>query len=192
MVAPVVLVQDLTAGPYQAGVTPAAGTAIITALSSSWAAAIVLNDKPGSLTPVLDRQFNGRSFSFTWVELQNVGLLAADLSALRLRLVPRATVVALGVPLGATSLVGIQENDGSQKVPVEIFNYSAELAGTDIWRGTLGDNQNTPGIRRTFDNIQPNITIGPEDALVFTTAIASTLTGTLDISVRGFYQEQPE
>jgi len=194
IVAPVVVVQDLTKGPYQAGVTPAAGTQKLGVSDQArWSFAIILNDKPGSITPVLDAQFNARSFSFTWAEFQNIGLLAVDLTDLSLNLVPRSTVVAAGVPTNASSLVSIQNNNGSVKIPVEIFTFAAEITGTQIWRGILGDNLNTPGSRRTLEDIKPNITIGPEDALIFTSGQASSAGQEefILMSVRGFYQEQP-
>jgi len=193
VVAPVVLVQDLTEGPYQAGVTPAAGALrLTTGALGSFSFAIILNDKPGSITPVLDAQFDNRSFSFTWAEISNVTLPSVDLANLRLRLAKRSDVAAIGVPTTAASLVSIQENDGSIAVPVEIFGFdTALIAGADIWRGLLGDNTNTLGIRREFDNLQPTITIGPDDALLFVATAGVATGGDIDWAVRGFYQEQP-
>jgi len=192
MVAPVVIVQDLTKGPYQAGVSPAAGVErVLTAGGTPWAFAVILNDKAGSITPVLGNQFEGRSFSFTWVEIQNINFPAGELDNIELRLATRAAVLAAGVPTGAKSLVGIQNNDGSLKLPVEIFTFdSVSIPGADLWRGLLGDNTNTLGSRRAFEDVQPNITIGPDDALVFTTA-TSTFGNEIQLAVRGFYQEQP-
>jgi len=194
VVAPVVIVQDLTLGPYQSGVTPAAGQSRLqsTLTDDPFAFAMILNDKAGSITPVLDRQFDERSFSFTWAEILNISLLAADLTQIRLVLATRAAVLAAGVPTGAESLIAIQNSDGSQVIPVEIFTFdSVTITGGILWRGTIGDNLNTPGNRQTFDPMQPNITIGPKDALVFTTPTGQSLQGNIQINVRGFYQEQP-
>jgi len=197
VVAPVVLVQDLTQGPYQAGVTPASGTLPVTTVDSQrWAFAVLLNDKLGSLTPVLDNQFNGRSFSFTYAEISNLDVPAANMETLRLRLCKRSDVVAAGVPQASSQLTSIQNNDGTQFVPVEIFTFGSQnIPGTNIWTGHMGDNTNTLGSVKIFDNLKPNITIGPDDALVFgtsTTAGNLPLDLTVRMAVRGFYQLQPE
>jgi len=193
IVAPVVLVQDLTQGPYLAGVTPAATRARIQLSGPNfWSFAVLLNDKPGSLTPILGNQFNNRSFSFTWAEIVNIaGFTAAELSDLRLGLAKRSDVVAAGVPLSAFSFSSIQNNDGTVFVPVESFQYEVAITNVSIWRGLLGDNTNVAGSRREFDNIQPNITIGPDDALVLTTGLAGMAAGIITANYRGFYQEQP-
>jgi len=195
MVAPVVMVQDLTKGPYQSGVTPAAGQIRNTvALSQAWAFAVVLNDKLGSLTPVLGSQFEGRSFSFTWAEILNVDVATpgTELSDLRLVLASRAAVAQAGVPKASAQFASIQNNDGTGHVPVEIFTYDVTISGETIWRGLLGDNTNVAGSRRTFDSIEPSITIGPEDALIFTSPLNIGIAdGTLQVAYRGFYQEQP-
>jgi len=190
IVAPVVLVQDLTVGPYQAGVTPAAGTLRVDPAGTLWAIAVVLNDKIGSLTPVLDDQFNDRSFSFLWAEIQNLNLVPVDVSDVVLRLAKRSDVLGAGVPSNSAKMFQIQNGDGTQTVPVEIFSFNdVDVSGSIIWRGPLGDNQNTLGSRRRFEDIQPNVTIGPNEALVFSTTQFGT--GNLQVSLRGFYQEQP-
>jgi len=196
IVAPVVIIQDLTQGPYQAGVSPAAGQNRMAPVQTTlgWAFAVVLNDKPGSITPVLGNQFNDRSFSFTWAELQNIGLVAADVDDVNLRLVNRSVIVSAGVPDTATNLISIQNSDGSLRVPVEIFGFETVFvtgAGGILWRGVIGDNVNTDGSRRVFENIQPNITIGPNDALLFNAIDSPIATGEIQLNLRGFYQEQP-
>jgi len=197
VVAPVVIVQDLTKGPYQSGVTPAGGSVrhTIVALDPGFSIVIVLNDKLGSLTPVLDRQFDERSFSFTFAEVQNTDIDVAQLSRLQLKVGDRANIVAAGVPVAASGLFSIQTNNGSIRVPVEMFTYPAQITGGKIWDGLLGDNTNTLGSRRLFDSIQPNVTIGPDDALIFTTDANTQTTANspaqIIMSVRGFYQEQP-
>jgi len=192
VVAPVVLVQDLTQGPYQAGVTPAAGQNLLTPGLAFWSFAILMNDKPGSLAPVLPSQFDGRSFSFTQAEVQNTGVIVTALDDLSLQLVPRSAVIAAGAPSSATNLFSIQNNDGTKTVPVEVFTFPAAfIPGGILWRGILGDNTNTLGSRREFENLKPNITIGPNDALVFASGNATGTGGNILLSVRGFYQEQP-
>ena len=85
----------------------------------------------------------------------------------------------------------IQGNDGTLKVPVEIFIYDTSIPGSAIWRGIMGDNLNTLGSKRTFENIIPNITIGPDDALIFTSPLVGTAASEMQLNVRGFYQQQP-
>jgi len=193
MVAPVVLVQDLTKGPYQAGVTPAAGELIWVAnAGGNTGVALILNDKPGSVTEFLDRQFDNRSFSVTWIELQNTtepGTIEV-ITDLSLSVAPRANVFG-GLPTSSSKLFGIQENDGSATVPVELFSFDAGIVGGSIiWRGLLGGNINTLGVHRTIDP-EPNITIGPNDALLlrFTGSVAADQN--INLAIRGFYQEQP-
>jgi len=194
VVAPVVIVQDLTIGPYQAGVTPCAGELqfdLIAAQNSVYA--LILNDKLGSVTEVLGRQFDDRSFSVTHFEMQNAGsvLPLEVISQLQFFLAPRAVVFA-GVPNKSAFLTSIQNNDGTQGVPIEHYGFDAGLGLGDkiIWRGLLGDNNNTLGSRRTLEPI-PNITIGPKDALCLRNGIVPTTDQQLFISIRGFYQEQP-
>jgi len=197
MVAPVVLVQDLTKGPYQAGVTPAAGTInwIVPTIGTSTSTVILmLNDKLGSITPILGNQFDGRSFSVTWMEFQNA-TVAGSVEAfpdLILRLLKRSDVVAAGTPTAATGLFEIQDNDGTKRVPVEIFTFdNGPSQGSNIWRGLMGDNINTLGSRRTIEP-EPNVTIGPDDALVLiANSDPSSTDQTIRVSFRGFYQEQP-
>jgi len=193
VVAPVVLVQDLTKGPYQAGVTPCAGQITWVAIDALTASAIVLlNDKPGSLTPVLDHQFKDRSFSITHIELQNVGAAIIIEDDLNVVLVKRADVVALGVPTGSAELTSIQNNDGTRDVPVHIFGYNnSSPPGHIIWRGVLGDNINTPGTWRSIEP-SPEVTLGPGDGLALISDTSGLLaTRTIYWSIRGFYQEQP-
>jgi len=195
IVAPVVLVQDLTVGPYQAGVTPAAGEIIWSPAGTTnpFSVALMLNDKPGSITEILDRQFNNRSFSVTYLEMQNVNQPTPQfLAELTLVLASRADVFATGVPSDSSTLTSIQDNDGTLGVPVELFNFAAADAGASgkvIWRGFLGDNTNTLGSRRTIEPT-PQVTIGPDDALVFASGNIGQLVDIL-LHVRGFYQQQP-
>jgi len=195
MVAPVVLVQDLTKGPYQSGVTPAAGQ-LPTALPSATtgAMALILNDKPGSVAENLGSQFNGRSFSVTYIEMQyEPSDNPIPLDDVRLSLGPRANVFA-GTPSNSEVLIDIQNNDGTRHVPVEMFGFETGLTVlTPIWRGHFGDNTNSVGSRRTIEPT-PEITIGPDDALIFmnfTNMAAAINPSNMDIHVRGFYKEEP-
>jgi len=194
MVSPMVLVQDLTQGPYQAGVTPCAGvlTWTVDAVNQS-TLSVILNDKKGSPTPVLGDQFVGRSFSVTQLEMQNLGV--DILTDLQLRVESRGETT-LAVPDLAASLVSIQNNPGTISVPVEMFGVDAGIGATGqlIWRGTLGGIGTAPA--RNEESLRvitptPNITIGPGDAIVLRNATPLPAQGPVFVSIRGFYQEQP-
>jgi len=194
VVAPVVLVQDLTVGPYQAGVTPAAGAIIWNVPNATNAALVImLNDKSGSPTPELGQEFDGRSFSVTWIEIQNVtdDVTIELLDRLEMGLDSRASAAA-NTPISSARLISIQDNDGKREVPVEMFGYDSTVQGGSVfWRGLLGDNTNTLGSRRTYEPT-PNLTIGPGSAIVLRNLPSAQLNAqTLFVSVRGFYQEQP-
>jgi len=195
IVAPVVMVQDLTKGPYQSGVTPAGGTRQLNPnVGQAWTFAILLNDKLGSVTEVLDRQFDNRSFSFTWAELINKSAAPTvdGFLDLGMAVVPRSLIFGAGIPQTSSQLISILDNDSTQKVPVEIFGFLEQLSfpNSNLWVGTLGDNVNSPGSTRTWDDIQPNITIGPTGALIIAGGDLPS-SASVAVSLRGFYQEQP-
>jgi len=191
VVAPVVLVQDLTKGPYQAGVTPCIGTltwSVLIAGTSSWL--LLLNDKIGSVTPDLGIGFAGRSISISWIEIQNSTTAIEAIPDLQLRLGKRENAL-LGVPTVSDQMTSILENDGVARVPVEQFNMSSGVQGGRlIWRGQLGDNLNTLGSRRIIEP-EPQLVLGPRDVLILTTTNTFTADQALRVNIRGFYQEQP-
>jgi len=192
-VAPVVLVQDLTKGPYQSGVTPCAGTITWNTIDGAAGSSIniLLNDKAGSLTPDLGSQFLGRSFSITWLEIQNVTGAGIETVDLMIRVGKRSDTLLGGVPSDAASLFSIQENDNGLAVPVEMFEFaSGAEGGPNIYRTFLGDNTNTLGSRRQYEP-EPNITIGPGGSIIITNINQPLIGQILRVSVRGFYQEQP-
>jgi len=192
VVAPVVLVQDLTVGPYQAGVSPAGGVVdiIIPSATQFGNMALALNDKLGSLTPKLDAQFDNRSFTVNWAEMQNTSV--DEVPIVEVRLGKRSDLV-LEVPASSAALFDLQNNNGELRVPVEMFTFANTVPGVSasIWKGILGDNTSTLGSRRTFDPFPP-VTIGPEDVmLIFFQSTPSLIDITVVLNVRGFYQEQP-
>ena len=192
IVAPVFVIQDLTAGPFLAGVTPASGTinvGISTSLPSSFA--LILNDKAGSVTDVLGDQFDGRSFTVTNVEIQNKNILLTEaLEDLQLSVASRANVFA-GTPTLSNFMPAIQFNPGTKNVPVEMYSFDAGLTGgLMIWRGILGDNTNTLGTRRTLEP-EPGVTIGPDDAIILRNNVSPSSPQNLQVTIRGIYQEQP-
>jgi len=195
IVAPVVLVQDLTQGPYQAGVTPAAGTIFFTVIQAGGTGvALVLNDKAGSLTPILDSQFDNRSFSVTNIDLQifddNV-LAVVAMRDILISVHSRIAVASAGVPDVSASLFSIQNNDGSLAIPVELFAFEAGLGpGSGILRTALGDNINAAGAQRTIEPV-PQVTIGKSDALVMSFQASAVTDQQIFVSIRGYYQSNP-
>jgi len=191
VIVPVTLVQDLTKGPYQAGVVPFAGTVVATMnVLATNSVAFVLEPKAGSVTPDILALFKGRSFSLTWLEFQND--TTGDVGALQLHLVSRAAVVALGVPDAVGNPLGIQQNHlDHPPLQANAYNTTAPPTslGSFIWGGRLGDNLNTTGSRREYEP-EPNITIGPDDALLLL-FLNPAFAGGVTINFRGFYQAQP-
>jgi len=158
--------------------------------------AILLNDKAGSITPILGDQFADRSFSFTWVELQNRNVQGVTqfVDDIQFSIVRRAAVVAAGVPDSNAVLQEIQTIKSLGPIPVEMYGYDdGPATGEVTWRGILGDNTNTLGSRRTLEPT-PEITIGPDTALLLRVPAGSldqTAGASISVSVRGFYQQQP-
>jgi len=193
VVAPVVIVQDLTRGPYQAGVTPCAGTITwdIPALVGDSSVNIMLNDKLGSVIPDLGANFLGRSFSITWLEIQQAELIAPELLDI-IVLIQNRTAAVPGTINNSEPLFSILENDGSLSVPVEMFGMDtgAASSGSFLWRTFLGANINVLGAQRQYEP-SPNLTLGPNDSLVVTSNTAPAATQRLRVSIRGFYQQQP-
>jgi len=198
VVVPVAMVQDLTVGPYQAGVTPVAFTVKFLQLPGfTNQCAVFLNPKAGTIQAIGDT-FKGRSFSVTWIEVQLLVRMDGTLGPpyfIEVYLIPRSRELANVQPITAASTaVSIQNNDGSRLLPVQILCHDMGgllfLQPEKIWEGILGNNTNTLGSRRTIEP-QPNVTIGPDDAiLVQLLNGGSTFDADLSISLRGFYQEQ--
>jgi len=201
VVVPVAMVQDLTVGPYQAGVTPVAFTVKFTILPGfTNQCAVFLNAKAGTIAALEGEEFKGRSFSVTWVEMQlltRVDGTGGPPYFIELFLIPRSREVANVQPITAAArAVSIQNNDGSRTLPVNILCHDQGglffTADEQIWQGILGNNTNTLGSRRTIEP-QPNVTIGRDDAiLVQMLNPTSAFDGDLSISIRGFYQDQTD
>jgi len=115
VVVPVALVQDLTKGPYQAGVTPAARNIIMPQGSTTNPTmTIAMQDKPGgTVTPVLPDSFKNNTFSITWMEIS-----AEDTNIINqpiiIGIIPRSQI-ALLTPTENARLVSIQNNDGPRR-----------------------------------------------------------------------------
>jgi len=198
VVVPMVLIQDLTVGPYQAGVSPCAGSESLNIASddTTGTIAIFLQDKPASITPELGPQFDGRSFSGTFIDMQNNFVdPAIDVQML---LTGRAQLIAAGVPSNQTQLTSIQENpDGLATVPVAIAAFNAVNVAAQsalLWRGRLEGlvANNSPTVREI--QATPQNTIGPKDVILlkFTTGTLGGGPGIqVRFNIRGFYQQQP-
>jgi len=200
VVVPVAMVQDLTVGPYQAGVSPVAFTMIAPQLPGFTNQIVIfLNDKAGTVAAI-GQEFAGRSFSVTWIEVQLIVVMDGTNGPpydIEVFVIPRSREVANVQPITAAArAISIQNNDGSRTLPVNmLFHDQGGLFFTDdekIWQGILGNNTNTLGSRRTLEP-QPNVTIGPDDAILIQMPNGGTgFDANLAISIRGFYQEQTE
>jgi len=194
VVVPVALVQDLTKGPYQAGVTPCAAGFLMPAgnIALNPSTAVLLQDKPSTLTPVLPGSFDNDTYSMTWVEISSEAVNLTD-QEVRMGLINRSALTAF-VATQAQRLLSIERNDGTQTVPVEMQFYDDPvvlLTSQTLWRGTLaapsGPNVNIATL--LVYEPEPQITIGPDDVIVFQTVPGGT--NRINISIRGFYQQQP-
>jgi len=191
VVVPVALVQDLTKGPYQSGITPCGtGFTFRGGLTGNPALGIVMNEKPGSLQPLLPN-FQDKTFSLTWLSIAAVAGNTGDID-LQVFLVPRANLAAQ-VPSASRRMISIQNNDGTLTVPVELFEFDtggiSTPSASELWRSTLADPTSATS---TFDPVlqyepEPNVTIGTKDAIVLVMLGNSQL---INVSLRGFYQQQ--
>jgi len=193
VVVPVTLVQDLTVGPYQAGITPFAGTETIAGTNINQSIAILLQDKPASTTPVLVG-FEGRSASITWIEVQNQN---DEELGFTMTLVTRAAFVAGAiVPVSAFQCISIQNNDGTLQVPVSLQSFG-ELpvslpSDGQFWKIRLAGNLTVNGRNGVTEySPDPNLTLSPDDVLILTLTDLPGLGGPIRMNVRGFYQQQP-
>jgi len=188
-VVPTVQVQDLTRGPYIAGVQPAAGT-LVSSGTVGGQTVIFLN--PTATLPMVaslaaDDRFAGVSFSITALELRQ---RVAGLSRYRVGIVPRTLLTA------ATLVTSRLCVDVSAKLQTPVLTTVPVLIATvpviplvvfgaanEWWHGetTLaGELASVPQF--------PATTIDRESALIIEFLVANALT---DVSVRGTYQTQP-
>ncbi len=186
---PTVQVQDLTKGPYQAGVSPAAGT-IVSPGTVGGQVLLYINPDAGAVIQATlenDTRFIGRSFSLTAIELK---ARTAGAARYRVGTVPRDIIT------GATlttrkALVNVQQGNGLLIVPVILATVTAIpfvlFSTVSEWFHSqqLGD--------ISAAAIPIPIPSSPATVIDITTAliIEETVAGALfDVNVRGFYQEQ--
>lgn len=184
-VVPVVQLQDLSTAPYQAGVTPAAGT-IVNSGTAGGQVVIFLN--PDATIPMAanldeDPRFIGRSFNIQSLELRQRAL---GLVRYRVGSVPRAIVTGATITV-MRRLVNVQVGTGISFVPVVLAVVPAIpfviFPSTSEWHHaeSLDASQlvKIPQI--------PITTIDRFNALIIEELLAGSL---VDVSVRGFYQDQ--
>ena len=185
VVVPTVQVQDLTVGPYQAGVLPAAGTQVDVG-GAGHQMVIMLSPSLALVPPLIntDDAFIGRSFSITELEIRQ---RAAGLSRLRIGTVPRGVALAATFTV-AKNLLNVQQGGGLQPVPVVIYNVPAipfvVFPVVQEWfhAESILATQNVE-----VPTERPETTIDRATALVIEFPLANVLS---DVNVRGIYQEQ--
>ena len=185
-VVPTVQVQDLTVGPYQAGVSPCAGTTPpFNAVVGSQFLILINPDAtlPVDL-PAVGPDLTGRSFT---AESLIASSTASNIS-MRVGLVPRGSLGAATLT-NLQSLLLTQEGSGINTVPVVIANVPAVVfvifpAVQEFFRG----GQNI-GANNVLEIPLPRgLTIAGPQVVVLESLIASNA---LSISVSGFYQQLP-
>ena len=194
-VVPVVQLQDLSKGSFQAGITPTAWT------QSQVGAAgrqFVITLNPDAVLPLVadlttDIRFIGRSFSMTHLTLVN---RTVNNARVRVGIVPRGTVI---VPTGAGAAkqaIAVQIRElrtalpGVMLVPVVLATVPAIPfvifpAANEFYRGDLGANSEL-----VIPTDNPATTIDLSAAIVIE-ELLGVGGGTWDVNVRGNYQEQP-
>lgn len=200
VIVPVTMVQDLTQGPYQAGVVPVALeiNQVGNAVGAGPATVVVLNNKVGSLVPSeeIQKDLKGQSLSITYVEMFNTGGIFPG--NLFLFYVSRDQVEAIAAaplntsPMNRIQFGGITGSTVNKLASAEAFAFDDSagfVGGTSqrIWAGTLAA---TPGVGslRIFEPV-PALTIGVNDGVVLLLPVASA---NIRISMRGFYNFQVE
>lgn len=194
-VVPTVQVQDLTVGPYQAGVTPS-GVSINMGGAVGRQFVVFLNPDtaiPPAADLTEDIRFIGRSFSITGMQLIN---RTVNLGRIRVGLIPRGS---LGAPTlsAIKQLIPIQNGNGLQRVPVVVgtiiaIPFAIFPAAQEIFRGELYPNVGAGAVGPTIIPAgDPEITLESTDVLIVEELLGIG-GGVMDFSLRGVYQEQPQ
>lgn len=183
-VVPTVQVQDLTAGPYQAGVQPAAASSAQN-FTIGRQMVIYLNPDAG-LVPAADlttdTRFLGRSFT-----LESLMFISDAVAEIRVGLVPRGSLLAATIT-AVKSLIRVQDGNGIATVPVQMgvipaIPFVIFPAVQEFWSGQF--------LLREPLNVNaapPPTTIRSSEVIVIEAIINS---GNMDVNVRGTWQEQP-
>jgi len=196
VVVPVTMVQDLTKGPYVAGVTPAAAEINVTVdIINQAGVAILLNTKVGSLIPTaaIKQPLAGKSFSVKSIEWQNTGAAVPRAFLLYINRTQLEGIVAVPTISRGFNKILFGGAGGiiTKQVSAEMFVWedtTGLVTSTNqrIWSGELAA---SPGIGslRIFEP-DPPATIGPEDALILLMDAATAAPSRL--IVRGWFNEQ--
>jgi len=187
-VVPTVQVQDLTVGPYLAGVQPAAGTLPSPGVVGGQVC-LFFNVSGTAFEPILpELPFAGRSFTLTGLQI-----VRRTQGAIRIRIgtVPRTTLSASTFAT-IRLLRDVQEQTGFGTVPVVLATVAAipfvVLAAAVEWFHEemtlgLGDGETVMHVP-----MAPGNTIDQAVAIVIEETVAGAL---FDVNVRGVYQQQP-
>jgi len=194
-VVPTVQVQDLTKGPYLAGVQPCAGTFNQVKPIGPPTQFVIYLNPDGAIPPAAnlttDIRFIGRSFT-----LQSLSMTPRSAVQYRWRvgLVPRALM--LGATIGATrQLISVQNGRGIlDRVPVVIGSIVAIPfvifgATSEFFQQSGGFDVASFSIPVDVPTLNPGTTITSEQVIVIEEVIGGV--GVPDINVRGVYQSQP-
>lgn len=191
-VVPTVQVQDLTRGPYLAGVEPCAGNLVLVSPAGAPSQWVIYLNPDAALLPAADLttdlRFVGRSFT---VQSLYISQRTSVNYRYRVGLVPR------GIMLGGTftvtkQLLSVQDGAGVlDTVPVIIGTIVAApfvpfAAPNEFFTAT---NNGVPEIPIVMPSL-PGTTITTEQAIVIEQVNAGA--GTSDLNIRGTYQTQPE
>jgi len=190
-IVPTVQVQDLTRGPYLAGVKPCAGTLDI-AVPVGAPSQFVIYLNPDATLPAVadlttDIRFVGRSFTATAIELTQRGSVVFRWRA---GLVPRALFTGATVT-AAKQLISVQDGRGIlDRVPVVIGTIIAApfvILGltSEFFEATQRGVEAAPLIMPS----DPGTTITSEQVIVLEQLNAGP--GNVDLNVRGIFQSQP-
>lgn len=191
IVVPTVQVQDLTVGPYLAGVEPCAGNFAIAIPAAAPSQFVIYLNPDAAIPPVADLttdvRFIGRSFTMESLMLSQRGSVNYRW---RIGLVPRGLM--LGATLGTTKqLLSVQDGAGIlNPVPVVIGAIIAVpfvlfAAPNEFFSATQ---VGVPEIPIEMPS-RPGTTITTEQVIVCEQVNAGA--GTMDLSIRGTYQSQP-
>lgn len=189
-VVPVVVVQDLTVGPYQAGVIPAAGTISFQTLTAGSQVAIMMNPGSVALLDTETDEFRGRSWTTDILELLN---RSAEFLVWSAFIVDRNTAIPpIAVPASIVSLVETQLNRfGDRRVPVVLAEYPGGLIVTPAAKRIWQQATNSTGTARDSFRLPPGIVLGPTEALVFDNPFGPAAASNAILNASGIYQPQP-
>jgi len=191
-VVPTVQVQDLTVGPYQAGVTPASMTQ--NAVGRAGRQFVVFLNPDATMPPDADLsedlRFIGRSFSITQLSIYN---RTVNGDRVRIGLVPRANIT-VPVIAAAKQFIRVQNGSGLQRVPVVIGSivaipFTIFPATQEVFRGELPPTVAGAPIKVPLND--PPITLESTDVVVIE-LILGVGGGTWEVNVSGVYQEQAQ